>query len=138
MANEMFTSSNAKERSSEIMAYWPAENLSDHLQSKELQVGMIQRFIKHKIKVIKSNTEQEKVHIFCQVEWYMKHDKANWYGLSAILCRNITYGTAASSYIPIQRIAHRCAYGRLDIVIPPHQFTERVLVAIPVHMKYSI
>ena len=102
MANEMFTSSNAKERSSVIMAYWPAENLSDHLQSKELQVGMIQRFIKHKIKVIKSNTEQEKVHIFCQVECYIKHDKANWYGLSAILCRNITYRTAASSYIPIQ------------------------------------
>lgn len=138
MANEMFTSSNAKERSSVIMAYWPAENLTDHLQSKELQVGMIQRFIKHKIKVIKNNTEQERIHIFCQVEWYMKHDKSNWYGLSAILCRNITYGTAANSYIPIQRIAHRCAYGRLDIVIPPHRFTERALVAIPVHMKYSI
>lgn len=68
----------------------------------------------------------------------MKHDKSNWHGLLAILCRNITYGTAASSYIPIQWIAYWCAYVRLDIVIPPHQFSERVLVAIPVHMKYSI
>ena len=40
--------------------------------------------------------------------------------------------------MPIQRIVRRCAYGKLDVVIPPNAMSEKVLVAIPIHMKFTL
>ena len=137
MADELFASSNTWERSSMIMAYWPVETCTGTLQ-REMQVGFIKGFLKHKIKVMKNDSVNEITHIFCRIEWYVKHTQARWYGSSATLCTTITYASTPCSFMPIQRIAHRCAYGKLDIVIPPHHSSEKVLVAIPVHLKYSL
>ena len=46
--------------------------------------------------------------------------------------------STACSLMPIQRIVHRCAYGKLDVVIPPNTMSEEVLVAIPIHMKFTL
>lgn len=137
MADELFSSSDARERSSMIMAYWPVETCTGTLQ-REMQVGFIKGFLKHKIKVTKNDTVDEITHIFCRIEWYIKHTQARWYGSSATLCTTITYAPTPCLFMPIQRIAHRCAYGKLDIVIPPHHSSEKVLVAIPVYLKYNL
>jgi len=117
------------------MAYWPVENCTSTL---ELQVGIIKQFLKHKIKVVENDIIKDITHILCRIEWYIKHPQANWYGTSAILCTNMTYATCAYSFMPIQRILHRCAYGKLEVVISPRSTSEQVVVAIPVHLKYFI
>lgn len=135
IADELFTTQNTRQKSSMIMAYWPVE---DSHSALELQVGIIKQFLKHKIKVVVNDTTKNATHILCRIEWYIKHCQANWYGTSAILCTNITYATCAYSFMPVQRILHRCAYGKLDVVIPPRSTSEQVVVAIPVHLKYFI
>ena len=135
MAGELFTSCNTRERSSVITAYWPVESLTDPLE-KSFQVGTIIQFLKHKIKVNTHDKTEELMHIFCRIKWSIKHNQQKWYGSSALLCTNITYGESACSFIPIQRIAHHCAYGHLDVVIPPHRTSQKVFVAIPIQLKY--
>ena len=135
IANELFTTSNTRQKSSVIMAYWPVENCTSTL---ELQVGIIKQFLKHKIKVVVNETTKDITHIFCKIDWHIKHVQANWYGTSAILCTNMTYAMCPYSFMPVQRILHRCAYGRLEVVLPPRSRSEQVVVAIPVHLKYFI
>ena len=77
------------------------------------------------------------MHIFCRIKWSIKHNQEKWYGSSALLCTNITYGESACSFIPIQWIAYHCTYGHLDVVIPPHRTSQKVFVAIPIQLKYS-
>ena len=117
------------------LAYWPVENCASTL---EMQVGIIKQFLKHKIKVMVNDTTKETVHIFCRIEWYIKHSQANWYGTSAILCMNMTYTMCAYSFMPIQRILYRCAYGKLEVAIPLRSTSEQLVVVIPVQLKYFI
>lgn len=137
IGDEYFTSMNTKERSSVIMAYWPVESYNEPLE-KQLQVGYIQRFIKHNIKISKENYVETKTHIICEIEWCIQHVQRSWYGVSATMCTLMKYAKNPCSFMPIQRIAYHCAYGIQDVVIPPNQFSEKVLVAIPIYMKYSL
>ena len=125
MANEMFTISSAKERSSVVMAVWPTENLSD---DRHMQVGRIQRIIRHCTKTFHSGSLEERHHVFCIMDWYIKHIQEHWYGISATMCTNITYAESSCSYLPIQRICHRCAYGNLKVTIPPRHSDRKFLL----------
>ncbi|XP_065892610.1 uncharacterized protein [Dysidea avara] len=131
VAKEMFCTTSAKERSSVVMAVWPAESLSDPGQK---QVGRIQKIIRHSTKA--SGSLVERHHVFCMVEWYNKHRTENWYGTSATICTNITNSENSCSYLPIQRISHRCAYGNLKVIIPPRVSEEEIFVAIPIDLKF--
>jgi len=136
IGGEYFTSVATKERTSVIMAYWPVESFTAPL-SRELQVGQIQRFIKHTIKVVEDGKVVTKYHVLCEVEWYMIHEKRNWYGMSAVVCTLLKYDRNACSLMPVQRIACRCAYGEQEILIPPNIHSEKVLVVVPIFLKFS-
>ena len=125
MANEMFTISSAKERSPVVMAVWPTENLSD---DRHMQVGRIQRIIRHCTKTFHSGSLEERHHVFCIMDWYIKHIQEHWYGISATMCTNITYAESSCSYLPIQRICYRCAYGNLKVTIPPRHSDRKFLL----------
>ncbi|XP_065892408.1 uncharacterized protein [Dysidea avara] len=112
VAKEIFCITNAKERSSVVMADWPTECLSNRSQN---QVGRIQKIIRHSIKVFQSGSIKEIQRVFCFVEWYMKHSRENFYGTSATTCTNITFSESLCSYLPIQRISKRCAYATLKV-----------------------
>jgi len=60
-----------------------------------------------------SSSIEEKYHLFCLVDWYVKHPRDDWYGYSAIVCYNFTLFESDCSFVPIQRILGRCAYGKL-------------------------
>ena len=90
MANELFSSSDAKQRCSFVIVYWPVETCSGTLE-RELQVGMIKQFMKHKVKVTENGCVKDMVHVFAHFQWYVKHNQADWYGASAKLCMNITH-----------------------------------------------
>lgn len=129
MAGEAFSTSSV------ITAFWPIESLNSEL-THELQIGAIQKFIKHTIKVKENNQVTEKVHIFCVLEWYIRHRNAEHYGTSAIVCMPITYCNGACQYMPVQRIAHHCACGKLNVTF--NRIPEEVMVAIPINLKFSL
>ena len=128
MADEIFSVSSV------VTAFWPVESFTTELQY-DLQVGQIQKFIKHTIKMMKNNTVVERTHVFCVLEWYIKHNNAGHYGSSAIVCRPITYAANSCQYMPIQRILHTCAHGKLDETFISS--IEQIMVAIPIRLKYS-
>ena len=136
VAGEYFTSCSMTERTSVIMAYWPTESYNE-TPERELQAGYIKRFIKHTIKLAGNDTPTQKTHVFCQIEWCMKHFKKDWYGASTTIYTTMKYAINACSFMPVQRIAYRCAYGKLNITFPPRCFDEQVLVIIPIHLKYA-
>ena len=130
MAGEIFSVS------SFIAAFWPTESCSSEAQL-ELQVGIIKNFLKLNIKVKESGQTKEKTHIFCLIDWYMKHPCATHYGSSVIVCTPSTYCSAPCQFMPIQRIFKRCAYGKLDVALRGH-VTEQVIAAIPIHLNYIV
>lgn len=128
MAGEIFFASSV------IAAFWPTESYNSELLC-ELQIGTIQKFIKHTIKVLENNQVMQKIHIFCVLKWNIKHTHAGHYGTSAIVCTPITCCSGACQYMPIQRIAHHCAHGKLNVTFT--RSPEEVMVAIPINLKYS-
>lgn len=130
IAGELFSSSSV------ITAFWPTESCNVALEC-ELQVGHIQKFLQHTIKVVENHQIIEKTHIFCVTEWYIKHLHKNHFGSSAIMCTPITYGAAPCQLMPIQRISNRCAHGKLNVNIL-HHTSEQVMVAIPINLNYSL
>ena len=96
-----------------ITAFWPVEACNLTLDGK-LQVGQVHRFIKHSMKFVESGHVVEKVHIFCVIEWYIKHRHEDYFGSSAIMCMPVTYCADACQFMPIQCIYSRCAHGKLN------------------------
>ena len=129
MAGEIFSVSSV------ITAFWPTKSFNAEL-SRDLQIGIIQKFIKHTIKVRENSQITQKMHIFCILEWNVRHRNAEHYGTSAVVCYPITYCSGACQYMPIQRIAHHCAHGKLNITF--NRISEEVVVAIPINLKFSL
>ena len=129
MAGEIFSVSSV------ITAFWPTESFNSEL-SRDLQIGTIQKFIKHAIKVRENNQITQKMHIFCMLEWNIRHRNAERYGSSVVVCMPFTYCSGACQYMPIQRIAHHCAHGKLNVTFS--RIPEEVVVAIPINLKFSL
>jgi len=132
MEGEVFTTNDRTPHTSMITAIRPTKSLTSITRSK--QVGRITKFIRHKVKVathVKPFVE-EKYHIFCSMDWYIKHVREDWYGCSAIVCNSFTYSDCNCSFMPIQRIL---AGAHLEQLTPSfHQ--EKLFVAIPVLLKH--
>ena len=130
MGGELFTSGSV------ITAFWPSESLHQS-PVQNLQVGRIQKFIKHTLKIEGENAEGtvEKKHVFAVIEWYVNHDCRSHYGASAIVCFPFTYSSSASQFMPIQRVMNCCSFGKLKATIRGTN-SEDVLIAIPMHLNY--
>jgi len=136
MEEEIFTANDCAQRTSVVTAIWPTESLHESFRSRVKEVGSIRKLVKHKVKIMtESSTIEEKYHLFCLVDWYAKHPREDWYGYSAIVCYNFTLSESDCSFMPIQRILGRCAYGKLEVIIPPRA-SEKLFVAIPITLKY--
>ena len=129
-----FTANDRALRTSIVIAIWPTERLIEPTRSK--QVGCITKLIKHKVTVRTSVSIKEQYHLFCAIDWYVRHARDDWYGFSAIVCNNFTYSENDCSYMPIQRILNRCAFGKVQVDFSPGQLKENVFVAIPIMLKY--
>ena len=61
---------------------------------------------------------------------------SNWFGKSAIVSSTLNEVENGCSYMPIQRIAFRCASGELAVDF--ENMREHVFVASPVSIKFCI
>ena len=119
-----------------VMAYWPnrVEDLST-IDYSTMQVGVVQYFSRHKFCYSISGNHEEEVHIFACVKWKRLHAHFDWFGSSAIVCESIDE-IEFTNFMPVQRIACRCAY--ISMPVDFHDITETVFIACPITMKYCV
>ena len=75
-------------------------------------------------------------HIFAFVLWKQHHRCYDYFGQSAIMCEDTNDITGPSSFLPVQRIIYRCAYGKIKC--NPEGFEETVFIACPIPIRHSI
>ena len=66
--------------SSVIMAYWPSRgSILTNIDYSKRQVGIVQYYIRHKIRFVVNNETVEHVHLFAYVKWKESHEHHSWY-----------------------------------------------------------
>ena len=118
-----------------VMAYWPGigNSLSD-IDYSTCRVGIVNYFLNHTIKL--DNNEKNRSHLFCYITWKQRHPMSNWFGKSAIVSSTLNEIKNGCCYMPIQRMAFRCASGELAVDF--EGMREHVFVASPVSIKFCI
>lgn len=97
------------------------------------RVCRINYFLKHAATLshIETSSTVSSTHILCHVSWYKTHVKADWFGQSAIVCRNELEKESLFSFIPLQRLMAPCAFGYFTLKFDSDT-SETVLVAVPI------
>lgn len=127
LLGETYNSGNS--RNSVYISLWP--NTSD-INIMVKRICRIDYFLKHRITLshIETRTLVTPTHLLCHVSWFKVHTKEDWFGHSAIVCKNEMEEESRFSYIPLQRLMVPCTFGyftlKFDLDIP-----ETVLVAVP-------
>ena len=124
-------------KASVIGAYWPCEGLLSALDNTKLQIGIIQYFIEHKF-LLKENDDSslEHTNLLCYVKWLKPHPEYTYFGTSVIVAQRLEATKSPMRYMPVQRIACRCAH-----MLTQLQFSgsnEDVMIAIPIARNFSI
>ena len=115
------------------MAYWPVSGASlVTIDYTRYCVGIIKYFLKHAVKFASGYEE----HLFCYVTWKQRHPSFDWFGQSATVSSNLDEMQDACCFMPVQRIAYRCATAELTINFDT--INETVFIACPINMKYNI
>lgn len=126
--------------SSVVMSYWPGSGSKlDEIDYGRMRVGVVQFFLKHSIIIdggANNTRTKELTHILCYVHWKKLHPHATWYGISATVCTDLYEEPDACCFMPIQRIASRCAFVKLPVNFTTHR--ETVFVACPIPLKYNV
>ena len=116
-----------------IMSDWPGADTGhlDTCSTSQMRVGCIKYFIKHEISFVK---DSKMVHIFAYVGWKKRHQYYDYFGKSAMVCENVEDINGPSDFIPVQRIAYRCAHSVTKMTL--EGYDETVFIACPVPIKH--
>lgn len=121
--------------SSVLSAYWPIHgNDITVFDSGHISIGRVEFYFTHMVTLMNNNTcTTEVVHYtMASVQWMDHHNHSSRYGVSAVVCANFSRERSLCSYIPILRIAGKCASCHLSLD------DETVFVAIPIPLKLCI
>ena len=122
------------ESGSVIMAYWAGNgSYINNINYSTCGVGVIQHFLKHSIKFAGDSTC---TFILCYIKWKQLHPCFDFYGKSTIVSSTLNEVPGLCCYMPLQRIAFRCASGEMYVDLG--EIREIVFVASPVAMKFCI
>jgi len=114
-------------------AFWPS-GLELTISKRICQII---KFMKHHVTMKHADTDKtlETVRIFCQVRWFKDHSYKNWFGHSAFVRKNEEEEKSFASFLPLQRLIARCAYGSFELSFESEE-TETVFVAVPMPMHW--
>lgn len=115
-----------------IGAYWPSNGSSlSTIDYSKLNMGVIQYFLKHTVSMKdKCGRTKDFHHILCDVKWFISHPESHWFGTSAVITHAFEEGVSPTRFMPVQRIACRCAHAIMTLDLP--HGNEKVFVAIPI------
>ena len=119
--------------SSVVMAFWSHTINLASISYNRMLVGIVQFFLRHRTVFISESSDGQVEHVFAYVKWKRFHPHYDWFGISATVCTN---DFESSSFIPIQRIACRCAYLVMPVQFDTH--TENCFVACPIPIRYFL
>jgi hypothetical protein len=126
--NEDFVSIGSRStKSSSIAAHWPGVLNIDPYGEAPLRVGVVSFFFRHTLSITNPSTKKEVVtHVLAHVNWYMDHPRRNFLHPSVIISSAVFDCNSPACYIPVNRMAARCAvakttfnfdYGENSVVI---------------------
>ena len=126
---EFLCDASLSKRSSTIAAKWAGVLSVDPRGEAPMRVGQVHSYIEHNITLIKDNKASSLPHVLARVSWYMEHPQRDYLHSTIIICSNTFDSSTSASFIPVNRIAGRCAiatvvmkfrYGedRVNIVVP--------------------
>lgn len=118
--------------SSVIMAYWPTSGDFTSISSR-MQVGVVQYYLLHQTTVVEYGETKEIKHVLAYVMWKEHHPDVDWFGVSATVCIDMF---KTSGFIPVQRIACRCAHALMQVNFST--LSETVFIASPLPIRYSL
>ena len=122
--------------SSVVMAFWPNRGSSlNNIDYTTMRVGVVQYFLHHTLSYCTDNETKQDEHLFAYVRWKELHPCHDFYGVSATVCVDMFHFYDACCFLPVQRIACRCACITMPVNL--NTVTETVFIASPVPLKYS-
>ena len=117
------------------MAYWPGSgNSLNNIDYSVCRIGIVHHFLNHTVKFVE---DENPCHfLFCYIEWKQSHPFHYWYGKSAVVASTLNEIAGPCCYMPVQRIAFRCASGEMSVNLG--EICETVFVACPIAFKFCI
>lgn len=100
------------------------------------RAGQIQYYAQHRARFSYDGQDIDTTHIFAYVRWYKRHPNANWFGHPATVWTPLYEDYSHASFIPVQRIQHRCAFGKMPVDFG--LLTESVIITVPVAWRFSL
>ena len=143
LGGELLVAESFNKKHSVIASYWPGFGESiDQLDPAMKRIGTITFFLKHTVTLEReSNGESlrvEKNHIFCRVKWHQYHSQPLHFGSSAIACTRQTEVESACCYLPLKRVANRCAFGDIAVNFGDPLGIDSTFVAIPLPFSFNV
>lgn len=135
LLGETYNSGNS--RNSVYISLWPES--SNAINNMIIRVCRINFFLKHIVTLshIETSSLINPIHLLCHVSWFKGHTKRDWFGHSAIVCKNETEEESLLDFIPLQRLMAPCAFGFFTLKFDLDT-SETVLVAIPIPYHRSL
>ena len=95
-------------------------------------------FIRHSLEVYKDHGRSSKTEIAAfillhEMKKKKQHSNANWFGMYAIVCDDCSESQEACCFMPVQRIANKCAFAKFNMKFDGYE--NSVFVACPIPIK---
>ena len=104
-----------------------------------LRIRVVQYFIKHTVSIfseVSGNELENLEHVFAVTLWKQKHLQPSLFGASATVFFNLFEDFSAFSFLPVQRIANRCAHCIMKVDID--DIEETLFIACPISRKFVL
>lgn len=109
---EYISTHSLSKRSAVIVAHWPHDSGDiDSTGTAQPRVGKITSFLTH-IATLKTAANQEIVltHCLSRMQWLQSHTQNDFFGPSVIVSTTIYDSFSPAAFMPVSRIAGRCAF----------------------------
>ena len=133
---EFITTSSCSQRSCVIAAHWPSVFDIDCSGEAPVRIGVVTHFILHEIFIcdsLESKTSQIK-HTLARVKWYMDHPCRDFFHSSIIVSATAFDNDSPASFMPVSRIAARCAAAKTTYSFDYGK--DSIIVAIPMFKHF--
>ena len=131
---EHFISTKARSmRSAAVIAHWATSTGISHGGDCQIRPGLVLSFIRHKTTVRKLNCAADKTysHVLARVHWFQNHSRRDTYIPTLIVTSTLFDPESSATFIPISRIAGRCAYSKATVSFDYGEDT--VNLCVPLH-----
>ena len=131
---EYIVSSKARSmRSTAVVAHWATLTGINHSKDCQLRPGLVQSFNRHKTTVRRLNSSNDDTysHILARVRWFQDHPCRDTHIPTLIVTSTLFDPENSATFIPVSRIAGRCAYSKAVVLF---DYGEDVVnICVPLH-----